>query len=214
MLHRCPAPFLSSASRINLELKPRATPVSTTFAGRKCRTKHQTVRTNPGSPSPHPPKAPRPILFPFACSGPITSGHKAQNSEIAVHGQGTPRRSCNRRSQSGSVWYRQPGLSRSRRSFHRASISINTSSGSVATAIANRCARLKYRTASPIIIACAAPSPRIFAETSRTRPVHERTPASGHRRANRHRRLWYYGLPAATNDCYILTSNAKRNPAK
>ena len=40
-----------SASRMNCEVNPCATPVSTTWAGRKCRTRHQMVRTSAPSPS-------------------------------------------------------------------------------------------------------------------------------------------------------------------
>lgn len=60
------------------EVKPRATPVSMTVMGRRCWTKHHKARTSPGSPSPHPPNAARPIGVPLTSNGCITSGYNAQ----------------------------------------------------------------------------------------------------------------------------------------
>ena len=138
MLQRWPAPFRSSPSRMNRVVMPRATPVSTTLAGRRWRTECQTARTNPGSPSPHPPKAPRPMRIPFASNGPMTSGHRAQNSGVASHGHGTPMIWCSRRSQSRSASYEHRGLRRSNRSANPPCILAQASAGSVTKRDASR----------------------------------------------------------------------------
>ena len=110
MLQRWPLPFLSSASRMKRDVTPWATPVSTTFPGWRWRVKHQIDRTSAASPSFQPLKLRGPARTPFRSSPSITSGHKAQNSELTLHGYGQPSRRCRRCSQSASALYRSGGV--------------------------------------------------------------------------------------------------------
>src|SRR5208283_3992592 len=59
---------------MNRDVSPRATPVSTTLAGRKLRVRHHMARTSPVSPSFHGPKLCGPIRSPDAVRDPMILG--------------------------------------------------------------------------------------------------------------------------------------------
>ena len=94
---------------MNRDVMPRATPVSTTLAGRRWCVRHQTARTSPGSPSPHPPKAPRPSWTPFPSYEPITRDHNSQKSSETGQGHGEPVNSWSICSQFSSTSYGHGG---------------------------------------------------------------------------------------------------------
>jgi len=145
MLQRWPLPFLSSASRMKRDVTPWATPVSTTFPGWRWRVKHQIDRTSAASPSFQPLKLRGPARTPFRSSPSITSGHKAQNSELTLHGYGQPSRRCRRCSQSASALYRSGGVGPSRCSALRSWNAAQASSGSDAAVVNAKTGRRRTR---------------------------------------------------------------------